>query len=90
MTVQATRTFSHTYGPPRRGPAESIPGRGTGRGGGGAGGAGSCSPGGGSGDGWEQARFGRAGGWVFTLMHRDAAAVPVAINQWVLGPASLV
>lgn len=78
---------------PRRGPAESIPGRGTERNGtgrGGAGGAGSCSPGGGSGDGWEQARFGPAGGWVFTLMHRDAAAVPVAINQWVLGPASLV
>lgn len=35
-------------------------------------------------------RFGPAGGWMFTLMHRDAAAVPVAINQRVLGPASLV
>lgn len=53
-------------------------------------GTGSCSQGGGSGDCWKQAGFGQAGGWVFTLMHRDAAAVPVAINQRVLGPASLV
>lgn len=76
---------------PRRGPSESTPGRGTGRGGGRGGRElAVAAKVGGSGDGWEQAGFGPAGGWVFTLMHRDAAAVPVAINQRVLGPASLV
>lgn len=81
---------------PRRAPAACARG-GAGRAGRGRGGGSSCRRAGevrrGNRDGWEQAGFGPcrpAGGWVFTLMHRDAAAVPVAINQRVLGPASLV
>lgn len=98
MTARATRTFSHR---PRRGTARARgdhaglprPAHGAGRGGAagrGRGGGGSCRRG--RGGQWRlgAGRFGPAGGWVFTLMHRDAAAVPVAINQRVLGPASLV